>query len=80
MNNTQIAEVLEHLKKNGTITTNEAWELYHITRLSSVIMRLRVDYIITTEMQDGTNYKGEPCRYGIYCYWGEKNAKSENNG
>lgn len=34
-------KVLEHLKKNGCITSLEAIELYGATRLSDIIYRLR---------------------------------------
>ncbi len=80
MDYTQIAEVLKHLKKYGTITTNEAYGLYGVTRLSSIVLRLRRDHIISTEMKSGSTRNGKPCRYGIYCYWGEKDAKRKDNG
>lgn len=34
-------KVLEHLQKNGTITSLEAIDLYGATRLSDIIYRLR---------------------------------------
>lgn len=38
---TKTSEVLNHLKEHGSITSNEAWELYGATRLSAIIFNLR---------------------------------------
>jgi hypothetical protein len=77
MKPTQINDVLIHLQKHGTITSNEAFELYGATRLSAVILELRKHHIITTEMTEGETRYGRPCRYATYCYWGKKeNAES----
>ena len=47
---TQKEQVLNHLKKNGSITTMVAFNRYQITRLSARIWELRKDgYEITTE-------------------------------
>lgn len=47
---TQKEQVLNHLKKNGSITTMVAFNRYSITRLSARIWELRHDgYEITTE-------------------------------
>lgn len=47
---TQKEQVLNHLKKNGSITTMVAFNRYSITRLSARIWELRKDgYEITTE-------------------------------
>ena len=39
--NTQAKAVLEHLKKNKTLTSKEAKDLYSISALRSVVCRLR---------------------------------------
>ena len=52
MKPTQTNDVLMHLKEHGTITTNEANELYGATRLGDIILRLRKHHIIETIMED----------------------------
>ena len=69
--NTQITDILNHLQTNGKITSVECIELYGCTRASSVIMNLRKDHIIETEMKNGENRHGNPCRYGVYVYKGK---------
>ena len=60
---TQGNVVLEHLKKHGHITSMEAIMNYHITRLASVIFRLRkLGYDIDTIEKNGKN------EYGAYTY------------
>ena len=72
MNNTQTNAVLNHLQKNGTITSMEAIVLYGATRLSDIIMRLRTKYDIDMQMQESTteNRYGRKSRYGLYIYKG----------
>ena len=74
--NTQATDILNHLQKKGKITSVECIELYGCTRASAIIMNLRKDHIIETEMQKGINRHGNPCRYGIYVYKGS--MASEN--
>lgn len=53
---TQNETILEHIKKNGSITSLEAFELYRITRLSGRIHDLRAQgYKITTEKRKAQN-------------------------
>jgi hypothetical protein len=53
--NTQAKAVIEHLKKNKTLTQKEAKELYSISALRSVVCRLRsAGYEIDTAF-DGHN-------------------------
>ncbi|MBO6272870.1 DNA-binding protein [bacterium] len=60
---TQGNVVLEHLKKYGHITSMEAITKYRITRLASVIFRLRkLGYNIDTIEKNGKN------GYGAYTY------------
>lgn len=56
-------KVLEHLKKNGSITSLEAFELYRATRLSSIIYRLKTSYDITTLMINEENGSAPYARY-----------------
>lgn len=56
----QRVPVLAHLKQHGTLTGAEAWRLYGIYRLSSVIERLRLK-----GHHIATNLIGEQ-RYGEY--------------
>ena len=47
----QEERVLNHLMKNGNITSMDAFYLYHITRLSAIIFTLRdKGYDIDTQM------------------------------
>lgn len=49
---TQKEQILNHLKKNGSITTIVAFNRYQITRLSGRIFELRKEgYEIETEME-----------------------------
>lgn len=60
---TQINDILAYLKRNGSITSMEAIEHFHATRLAGVIFRLRkLGYSITTETCNGKN------DYGAYTY------------
>lgn len=68
----QKKRLLEYLQKHGTITPLEAWTQLSIYRLSDVIMRLREDYDIRTDMVRFTNKCGEKGGYGRYVYVGEK--------
>ena len=58
--------ILEHLQKGTTISTMEAFKLFGIVDLQSVIRNIRK----TTDVQDkwvkGTNQYGEPTRYKQY--------------
>ena len=64
----QKALVLAHLKSNGSITQAEAWNAYHISRLSAVIYDLKhhdgIDII--TDMVYTRNAYGDACSYGVY--------------
>ena len=51
MCNTQIADILEHLHKHGSITSMQAFKEYGATRLSAIIFKLKHQgYRITTEI------------------------------
>jgi len=66
--NSQIIDVLKHLKTYGSITSIEAFEYYGITRLSGIIYRLRneQDLEIITENKTKKNRHGNICNYAIY--------------
>lgn len=64
--------LIEHLKTKGSITSMEAFQLYGITRISSLIFSLRNKYDIETVMIDSVNRYGEPTKYGRFYYRGEK--------
>lgn len=63
-------KVRNHLIRNGSITSQEAWQRYGITRLSAVIFKLRkkIEPLmdIKTEMVYGRDRYGQPCQYGRY--------------
>lgn len=63
---TQWKDVLEYLSTHEGISSMEAWELFHITRLSAVIFVLRKrGYDIDTVMCVGANEYG-PYQYAMY--------------
>ena len=64
--------VLGYLKKHNKITSKKAFKKFGITRLSSVIHRLRNDgYIITTDMERGKNMFCERVCFAVYKFYGE---------
>lgn len=59
--------VLEHLKKHGTITHDEANELYGMKRLAARINELRnLGFPITTDMVRCKNRRGGISKYAKY--------------
>ena len=68
----QEALVLEYLEDIGDITSMKAWEEFGITRLSSVIYRLRKTHIIDTIPTEGLNRDGFHTRFATYVYRGKK--------
>ena len=62
---TQEQIVLEHLRKNGEITSWDAITMYGITRLAAIISRLRKSHKIKTDIV--VKKKGERIvRYAKY--------------
>ena len=59
-----------HLQSRGSITGAEAWRLYSLYRLSSIIHILRHEYNmdISMVMQDGIDAHGNKIKYGKYFY------------
>ena len=55
MSDTQKQQVLAHLKKHGSITSWDAIQKYHITRLAAIIFILREDgnKIFTSNQKKG---------------------------
>ena len=69
---TQSSAVLNHLRKRGSITSREAFELYGATRLSGLIFNYKKHGInIVTEMRETTNRYGNKVRYARYVYVSE---------
>ena len=59
--------VLTHLKTKPSITSQEAFTKYGITRLSAIIFKLRQEgYPITTKKKHGINRYGNTVSYGEY--------------
>lgn len=64
---TQKERILQHLKKYGSITTWESFELYGDTRLSDKIYRLKKDgYNFDEEWIKKTNRFGDPVDFKKY--------------
>ena len=71
---TQWKDVLNYMNEHGSISSMEAWDKFHITRLSAVIWTLRKrGYNISTTDKDGYN------EYGRYTY-GEYRLEAKPNG
>lgn len=67
MSDNQRTMVLKHLREHGSITSMEAFQLYGITRLSSIIHHFRVRGInIGTIMVSGKTRYGDSCKYAKY--------------
>jgi hypothetical protein len=65
----QCRVILNHLKSGQTITNNESMLVYHVPRLSDVILKLRrAGYEITTTMKED----GVGGRYASYRLVGAK--------
>lgn len=59
----QTKDILNYLIVNGSISSMEAWEMFHITRLADVIYKLRKKgHEIFTVTEAGTG------DYGAYTY------------
>lgn len=68
---TQKDRVLNHLKDIGHITSLDAFHQYGITRLASVIFKLRSDgHIIASEDMKHRNRYGEIVHFAKYVYKG----------
>ena len=69
---TKSQKVLDHLQKNGAITSIEAIDLYGATRLSAIIYNLRKKgYVIETKMLETIDRYGNPCHYGKYILYNQ---------
>ena len=65
--------VLDHLKKHGSISSDEAEKEYGITRLIHRIIYLRIQgYNITEEWRTGEDRWGKPYLYKVYLLSDEK--------
>lgn len=70
---TQKERILEHLKKHGSITTWDSFELYGDTRLSDKIYRLKKDnYEFDEEWISKKNRYGKPVSFKKYILKEEK--------
>lgn len=65
---TQTFEVLQYLRKHGDgITSMQAFKMFGVTRLASIIHELRKKgYEIATVLEDGKNRYGGFMRYARY--------------
>ena len=66
MNNTQLKQVLAHLKQGKTISQAEAIDLFNCYRLSAIIQRLRkAGYDIVTHHEKNSRATGRHARYEL---------------
>lgn len=78
MGDTQTAKVTMWLKSGKTLTSQDAWKRWGVTRLSAIIFNLRRQgYTIETSQETGTNRYGEPVRYGRYILHEEDSDEKE---
>ena len=65
-NNTQLQQVLAHLKQFKTITQLEAINRFNRLRLSAIIQRLRnASHEVVTHQEPNQNNKGSHARYEL---------------
>jgi hypothetical protein len=66
---TNIAIVMHHLMRQKTLTSQQAWHRWNITRLADVIHELRTRYglNIQTEMIRSGNTRYARYRFGGFC-------------
>lgn len=66
----QTVKIRNHLIRYGSITSQEAWRLYNITRLADVVYKLRYKrepvMDIKREMIYGRDRFGNPIQYAKY--------------
>lgn len=63
----QVKLIADHLVKYGSISTWEAIELYHCTRLPARISDLRKKgWPITSEIASGKNWLGHNSNFAVY--------------
>lgn len=66
MNNTQLKQILAHLKQGKTLSQAEAIQNFDCYRLSAVIQRLRLaGHDIVTHNEPNLNSKGTHARYEL---------------
>lgn len=66
MNNTQLEQILEHLKQGKSITQVDAIRLFKCYRLSAIIKRLRNSgYDIVTYNERNSSGTGTHARYEL---------------
>ena len=67
MSKSQWMDVVNHLRKHGSITSQEAFKHYGITRLSGIIFKLKkLDFVIVAEKCTTKNRHGNICNYAKY--------------
>lgn len=63
---TQTSQVLKHMENHKGITSMEAFKLYGVTRLSSIIFCLRKTHNIDSETIEKKNRYGGVSRFSMY--------------
>ena len=71
MRTNKTQQVLDHLKKRGSINSLEAIDLYGATRLSAIIFNLRKHYKIESIDCTNTDRYGNTSTFAKYVYCGE---------
>lgn len=67
MKTTKTKQIVKHLKVKGSITSLDAFRLYGVTRLSSIIFNLRKrGFDISTIDESNKDRYGNTCNYARY--------------
>lgn len=67
MKTTKTKQIVKHLKVKGSITSLDAFRLYGVTRLSSIIFNLRKrGFDIKTVDESDKDRYGNTCNYARY--------------
>ena len=61
-------KIVDYMKRHAYITSNDAWEMFGVTRLAAIIHHLRKNggYDIETVIVPSTNRFGETANYARY--------------
>lgn len=72
-------QVKEHLLAKGTITSWEAIQMFHATRLSAIIFNLRKQgYLIDSEWETSIDKEGRTSRFVRYILKNKEEYLDEN--
>lgn len=71
---TQKEMVIKYMEQYGSIEPLTALRELGVYRLSDVILKIRKDRPVETQIKKTTNMWGKPCTYGVYSFPKENRA------